>query len=35
LFHLLPPLREESGAFLPNERCQFIEVSYDLLSGLR
>jgi hypothetical protein len=26
LFHLLPPLREESGAFLPDERCQFIEV---------
>jgi hypothetical protein len=26
LFHLLPPLREESGALLPDERCQFIEV---------
>jgi hypothetical protein len=26
LFHLLPPLREESRAFLPDERCQFIEV---------
>src|SRR5438045_6085764 len=26
LFHLLPPVRKESGAFLPDERCQFIEV---------
>ena len=25
-FHLLPPKREERAAFLPDERCQFIEV---------
>ena len=33
LFDLVPPLREESGAFLPDERCQFIEVIDDLLCG--
>ena len=26
LFYLLPPKREESAAFLPDERCKFIEV---------
>ncbi len=33
LFHLLPPKREESAAFLPNERCQFIEVIDGLVCG--